>query len=151
MKNPFPPPNMEMIMEQVVKLQMRPLLEFIFSYNQFKFKKEDAYKSTLITNQDTLTYERMPSVLSIISTTFKGSMKIICNDLIGKITHVYLDDLIICSKGLSITSIFQKLWLVPFKISFFLGTSSYILKYLQEQLFSYNTNDSHLKHYLDPT
>jgi hypothetical protein len=46
---------------------------------------------------------------------------------------------------------FQKLWLGPFKITFVLGTNSYILKYLQERLFSYSTNDSHLKHYAEPT
>jgi hypothetical protein len=46
---------------------------------------------------------------------------------------------------------FQKLWLGPFKIAFVLGTNSYILKYLQERLFSYNTNGSHLKHYVEPT
>jgi hypothetical protein len=30
---------------------------------------------------------------------------------------------------------FQKLWLDPFKITFVLGTNSYILKYLQERFF----------------
>jgi vancomycin permeability regulator SanA len=46
---------------------------------------------------------------------------------------------------------FQKLWLVPFNIALVLGTNLYILKYLQERLFSYSTNDSHLKHYVEPT
>jgi transposase InsO family protein len=46
---------------------------------------------------------------------------------------------------------FQKLWLGPFKIAFFLGTNSYILKDLQERLFSYSTNSSHLKNYVEPT
>ena len=46
---------------------------------------------------------------------------------------------------------FQKSWLCPFKISFVLGANSYILKDLQEQLFSYSTNGSHLKHYVEPT
>jgi hypothetical protein len=46
---------------------------------------------------------------------------------------------------------FQKLWLGPFKIAFVLGTNSYILKYVQERLFSYNTNGSHLKYYVEPT
>jgi hypothetical protein len=45
---------------------------------------------------------------------------------------------------------FQKLWLGPFKIAFVLGKNSYILKYLQERLFSYSTNGSHLKHYMEP-
>jgi hypothetical protein len=46
---------------------------------------------------------------------------------------------------------FQKLWLGPFKIAFVLGTNSYILKDLHERLFSYNTNNSHLKNYMEPT
>jgi len=46
---------------------------------------------------------------------------------------------------------FQKLWLGPFNIAFILGASSYILKDLQERLFSYNTNGSDLKHYVEPT
>jgi hypothetical protein len=46
---------------------------------------------------------------------------------------------------------FQILWLGPLKISFVLGTNYYILKDLYEQLFSYNTNGSHLKHYVEPT
>jgi hypothetical protein len=46
---------------------------------------------------------------------------------------------------------FQKLWLGPFKTTFFLGANSYILKDLQDRLFSYSTNGSHLKHYVEPT
>jgi hypothetical protein len=41
---------------------------------------------------------------------------------------------------------FKKLWLGPFKIAFILGMNSYLLKDLEEQLFSYNINGSHLKH-----
>jgi hypothetical protein len=44
---------------------------------------------------------------------------------------------------------FQKLWLGPFKIAFVLNTNSYILKDLQNRLFSYSTNRSHLKHYVE--
>jgi hypothetical protein len=46
---------------------------------------------------------------------------------------------------------FQKLWLGPFKIAFVLGANSYILKDLEEQLFSYSTNGSHLIHYVEST
>jgi hypothetical protein len=45
---------------------------------------------------------------------------------------------------------FQKLWLGPFKISFVLGTNYYIIKDLEERLFSYSTYGSHLKHYVEP-
>ena len=43
----------------------------------------------------------------------------------------------------------QKLWLGPFKIAFVLGANSYLLKDLEERLFSYSTNGSHLKHYVE--
>jgi hypothetical protein len=45
----------------------------------------------------------------------------------------------------------QKLWLGPFKIAFILGPNSYLLKDMDERWFSYSTNCSHLKHYVEPT
>jgi hypothetical protein len=88
-------------------------------------------------------------MLSDASTTFKIPIQITLDELIS--IHIYLDDLIIYVKGLLVTSEFQVLWLGPFKIAFVLDTNSYILKDLQEQLFSYSTNGSHLKHYVGPT
>jgi hypothetical protein len=46
---------------------------------------------------------------------------------------------------------FQKLWLGPLKIDFILGTNSYLLKDLEERVFSYSTNGSHLNHYVEPS
>jgi hypothetical protein len=46
---------------------------------------------------------------------------------------------------------FQKLWLGPFKITCVLDANSYLLKDLEDRLFSYSTNGSHLKHYVEPT
>jgi hypothetical protein len=43
---------------------------------------------------------------------------------------------------------FKKLWLGPFKIAFVLGANSYLIKDLEERLFSYSNNGSHLKHYV---
>jgi hypothetical protein len=150
-KDHFPLPNTEMILQQVAGSQMMSLLDVFFGYNQIKVKRADKYKTTFITHWGTLNYERMPSGLSNASGTFKRPVQVTFDDLIGTIIHIYLDDLIVCFKGLSIVLKFQDLWLGPFKISFFLGTNSYILKYLQERLFSYNTNGSHLKHYVEPT
>ena len=46
---------------------------------------------------------------------------------------------------------FQNLWLGPFKIAFILDTNSYLLKDMDEWLFSYSTNGSHSKHYVEPS
>jgi hypothetical protein len=74
MKYPFPLPNMKMILQQVVRSQMMPLLDSFLGYNQIKVKGVDAYKTTLITHWGALTYERNPFVLSVTSTTFKKYM-----------------------------------------------------------------------------
>jgi hypothetical protein len=81
------------------------------------------------------------------STTFKRPMHTTLDELVS--LHLYLDDLIVCVKGLIITSEFQVLG--PFQIDFVLDTNSYILKDLQKQLFSYNTNNPRLKYCEGPT
>jgi hypothetical protein len=44
---------------------------------------------------------------------------------------------------------FQNLWLGPHKIYSVIGNNSYLLKELDGQLFSYTTNGSYLKHYVE--
>jgi hypothetical protein len=46
---------------------------------------------------------------------------------------------------------FQKLWLGPYKITLVVGNNTYMLKDFEERLFSFTTNDSHLKHYVEPS
>jgi hypothetical protein len=111
---------------------MMSLLDNFFGYNQIKVEREDKYKTPFNTNWGVMTYEHMLSGLPDASTIFKRPIQITLDDLIKKIIHVYLDDLIIYSKGLLIASKFQVLCLGPFKIAFVLGTNSYILKDLQE-------------------
>jgi hypothetical protein len=147
----FPLPNMEMILQQVAGSQMMSLLDGFSGYNQIKVKRADKYKTTFITHWGTFAYECMPFGLSNAGATFQRPMQIAFDDLIDKIIHIYLDDLTVYSKRLSIVLKFQKLWLGPFKITFVLGKNTYIMKDLQERLFSYNTNGSHLKHYVEPT
>jgi hypothetical protein len=50
MKNFFPPPNLELILQQVDGSHMIPLLNVFSSHNQIKVKGEMAYKTTFITD-----------------------------------------------------------------------------------------------------
>jgi len=70
MKGYFPLPNIEMILQQVARSQMMPLLDAFSSYNQIKVKEADNFKTTFITIWGTLTYERGPSGLFDASTIF---------------------------------------------------------------------------------
>jgi hypothetical protein len=49
-KDHFPLPNMEMILQQVAGSQMMSLLDGFFGYNQIKVKRIDRYKTTFTTH-----------------------------------------------------------------------------------------------------
>ena len=98
-KDHFPLPNMEMILQQVAGSQMMSLLDSFLGYNQIKVKREDKYKTTFITHWGTFAYERMPFGLSNATATFQRAMQISFDDLIGKIIQIYLDDLTMYSKN----------------------------------------------------
>jgi hypothetical protein len=74
------------------------LLDGFSGYNQIKVKREDKYKTTFITHWGTFSYERMSFVLSNAGANFQRAMKIVFDDLIGKMIQIYLDDLTVYSK-----------------------------------------------------
>jgi ribonuclease HI len=98
-KDHFPLPNMEMILQQVAGSQMMSLLDGFSGYNQIKVKRTDRYKTTFTTRWGTFSYEHMPFGLSNAGATFQRDMQIDFDDLIGKIIQVYLDDLTVYSKN----------------------------------------------------
>ena len=91
-KDHFPLPNMEMILQQVAGSQMMSLLDSFYGYNQMKVKREDKYKTTFITRWCIVAYECMPFGLSNAGATFQRPMQIMFDNLIGKIIQIYLDD-----------------------------------------------------------
>jgi hypothetical protein len=124
---------------------MMSLLDDFSAYNQIKVKREDKYKTTVITYWGTFSYEHMHFGLSNAGVMLQGAMKMVFDGLINKIIHIYLDDLVMYSKvnekvllwdsthaDKGRHSKFQNVWLGPFKITFFFGANSYILKDLQE-------------------
>jgi hypothetical protein len=147
MRNPFPPLNIEMFLQQVVESQLRPLLDSLFGYKRIKVKGENVHKTTFITNCDTMPYKCQLFSLLDTGTAFKKTMHMTLDELVS--LHLYLDELIVCVKGMMITSDFQVIG--PFQIDFVLDTNSYISKYLQEQLFPYNTDSPRLKYCEEPT
>jgi hypothetical protein len=142
MRNHSPPLNIRIILQHVVELQLKPLLDEILGYNKIKVKGAKVHKTTFITDYDTMSYRCLLSGLLDASISFKRPIHTTFDELVS--LHIYLDDLIMCVKGMVIKSDFQELG--PFQIAFVFDTNSYILRDLQEQLFSYNTNNPHLKY-----
>jgi len=100
MRNPCPPLSMEMVLQQFVESQLRPLLDSLFGCKKIKVKGEDAHKTILITNWGTMSYQFLLYRLLDTSTTFKTPMHTSLDELVS--LHLYFDDLIVHVKGLTI-------------------------------------------------
>jgi hypothetical protein len=119
----------------------------LFGYNEIKEKGKNVHKTTFITNCDTMPHKCQLFSLLDTGTALKKIMHMTLDELVS--LHLYLDEIIVCVKGMIITSDFQVIG--PFQISFILDTNSYISKYLQEQFFPYNTSIPRLKYCEEPT
>jgi hypothetical protein len=102
MRNPFLPLNMEIFLQLVVESQLGPLLDSLSGYKRIEVKGENFHKTTFIANCDTMSYKCLPSSLFDASTTFKGHIHTNFNGFVSH--HSYIDDLIMCAKGMIITS-----------------------------------------------
>jgi hypothetical protein len=98
-KDNFPLPNMELILQQVAGSQMMSLLDGFSGYNQIRVKRDDKYKTTFTTHWGTFAYERIPFGLINAGATFQRAMQIAFDDLISKIIQIYLDDLTVYSRN----------------------------------------------------
>jgi hypothetical protein len=114
----------------------------LFGYDKIKIEGENIHKTTFIISCGTMSYNCLPSGLFEASIPLKGPMHTTFDELVS--LHAYLDDLIVCVKRMIITSEFQVLG--HFWITFVLDTDSEILKELQRQWFSHNTNSPRLKY-----
>ena len=95
---------MEMLLQQVLESPLRPLLDSLFGYNRIKVRGENVHKTTFLTNCDTIPYRCHFFFLLDTGTSFKKPIHTTFNELVN--LHAYLDDLIMCVKGLIITSEF---------------------------------------------
>jgi hypothetical protein len=114
----------------------------LLGYKKIKVKGARVYETTFLTNRDTMAYKCLSLGSLDASTTFKRPIDTTFSKLVS--LHAYLDDLIMCVKGMIITLEFRVL--DHFQVTFVLGSNSDILKELQRQWFSYNTNSPHLKY-----
>jgi hypothetical protein len=92
-KDNFPLPNMEFLLQQVIGSACMSMLDGIFGYNQVLVAKEDRAKTTFITPWETYAYARIPFGLKNVASTFQRAMYHAFRGLIGKFMADYQDDL----------------------------------------------------------
>jgi hypothetical protein len=97
-KDNYPLPNMETLLQRVIGFKIMSMLDGLSSYNQVLVRKEDNKKNTFTTPWGTFEYLRMPFGLLNAGATFHRAMDFSFHELMGKIIEIYQDDLIVFSK-----------------------------------------------------
>jgi hypothetical protein len=98
LKDNYPLPNMEHLLQRVIGAGMMSMLDGFSGYNQVLVKREDQLKSAFTTSWGTFMYLRMPFGLMNVVSTFQREMDFSFRDLIEKIIEIYQDDLTVVSK-----------------------------------------------------
>jgi hypothetical protein len=92
-KDNYPLPNMEFLLQQVTGSACMSMLDGFSGYNQVLVVEEDREKTTFITPWETYAYARMPFGLKNAGATFQRAMDHAFEGLIGKFMVDYQDDL----------------------------------------------------------
>jgi hypothetical protein len=92
-KDNYPLPNMDFLLQQVMGSACMSMLDGFSGYNQVFVVEEDRTKTTFITPWETYAYARMPFGLKNGGATFQRAMDHAFKALIGKLMEDYQDDL----------------------------------------------------------
>jgi len=98
LKDNYPLPMMDHILQTVAGFEMMSLLDGFSRYNQIEVAQEDQHKIAFTTPWGTLAYNQMPFELINAGATFQRAMDLSFGDLKNKIIVVYLDDLTVFSR-----------------------------------------------------
>jgi hypothetical protein len=113
LKDNYPLPNMEHLLQRVTGAGMMSMLDGFFGYNQVLVREEDRLKTTFTTPWGTFMHLRMPFGIMNVGSTFQRAMDFAFRYLIEKIIEIYQDDLTIVSKEINahvsqLTKIFER-------------------------------------------
>ena len=98
LKDNYPLPKMNHILQKVVGSAMMSMMDDFFGYNQVVMQPKDQRKTTFMTSWGTFMCAKMPFGLITIGETFRRVMDITFDGEKDKFVVVYLDDIIVFSK-----------------------------------------------------
>jgi hypothetical protein len=99
LKENYPLPKMDDILQKVVGAQRISMLDGNSGYNQISVFKEDKYKISFTTPWGTFMYENIPFGLMTVGSTFHRAMEITFIGENDNFMVIYLDDIIVFSKS----------------------------------------------------
>lgn len=98
MKDNYPLPKMDNILQKVVGSQRMSMLDGFSGYNQVLVHPDDQDKTTFTTPWGTFMYSKIPFGLMNVGATFQRAMNIAFSEQKDKFVVMYLDDITVYSK-----------------------------------------------------
>ena len=98
LKDNYPLPKMDHILQRVVGSRKISLLDVFSGYNQVLIHPDDELKKAFTTPWGTFMYVKIPFGLINASATFQRAMDISFSEEIGYFIVIYLDDITVYSK-----------------------------------------------------
>ena len=98
LKDNYPLPKMDHILQKVVGSQRMSMLDGFSGYNQVLVHPDDQEKIAFTTPWGTFMYSKMPFGLMNVGATFQRAMDIAFSEEKDKFVVIYLDDIIVYSK-----------------------------------------------------
>ena len=98
LKDNYPLPKMDHILQRVVGSQRISMLDGFSGYNQVLVHPDDQEKTTFTTPWGTFMYSKMPFGLMNAGATFQRAMDIAFSEEKDKFVVIYLDDITVFSK-----------------------------------------------------
>ena len=113
-KNRFPVPIIEEILEELAGSKYFSKLDMKSGYHQVRMKVEDEYKTTFKTHHGHYQFRVMPFGLTNAPATFQCIINEVLSPFLRKFVMVFLDDILIYSPSLQthlqhLEQVFQKL------------------------------------------
>ena len=98
LKDNYPLPNMDQILQNIVGSQRISMLDGFSRYNQLLVHLEDQEKTAFTTPWGTFMYAKIPFGLMNVGATFQRAMDIAFAKEIHDFLVIYLDDITVVSK-----------------------------------------------------
>ena len=92
LKDDFPLPNIDMIMDMTVGYEMYSLMDGFSGYNQIRIVLEDQEKTTFTCAWGTFCWNVMPFGLKNVGATYQRTVTTIFHDMMHKTMEDYVDD-----------------------------------------------------------
>lgn len=99
LKDNYPLPKMDHILQKVVGAKIMSFLDIYSGYNHIEVAEEDREKTTFITPWGTFMYAKMPFGLINVGATFQRAMDIVFVGEKDRFIVIYLDDVTVFSKS----------------------------------------------------